>query len=106
MLIITTKIMACNIDADCGVNSKCSNHLCHHQQQQQSQKPVVVLMVPGQPQQHQCQRHMDCFRFGLYFECHTKKHRCVKSDHKICASDEACKKNLIHRRCIRDRCSI
>ncbi|KAJ6224266.1 hypothetical protein RDWZM_002811 [Blomia tropicalis] len=82
-IILASTAIACNYDSDCGPNGRCVNNLC-------------LVSV-------ECNRNLDCLNHGLYFEC--DHGRCVTSKHKICRSDDDCKKNLIHKRCIHDRCS-
>lgn len=81
----------------------------------QSVPGTPVGVIPGQPiggivpgtgipLNGGCARTIDCLAHGIYFEC--KKNKCVKSDHKICRSDDDCRKNLLNKRCVNNRCSI
>ena len=77
-------IASCRYDSDCGPSARCSES--------------GVCMVPAE-----CQRHRDCLHKGLYFECENL--HCIVSSHKICRSDDDCKKNWINKKCINDRCT-
>lgn len=46
----------------------------------------------------ECVKDVDCVKRGIYFKCENAK--CVESDHKICQSNDDCKKNLLHKVCI------
>jgi hypothetical protein len=46
----------------------------------------------------ECVKDVDCVKRGIYFKCQNAK--CVESDHKICQSNDDCKKNLLHKVCI------
>ena len=74
---------ACVYDSECGATGRCVNSLC--------------LQVA------ECTRHLDCIGRGLYYEC-TNQH-CVTSSHKICRSNDDCKKNVLHKKCVSDRCT-
>jgi len=51
-----------------------------------------------------CMRDIDCLSRGVYLKC--SNGNCVKSDHKLCVSDDDCKENTLHTRCIANQCSI
>ena len=77
-------VFACIYDSECGANGRCVNNQCL--------------------QTAECTRHLDCLKLGLYYECDSHN-RCVKSTHKICRSNEDCKKNVLHKTCKADRCT-
>lgn len=73
----------CRWNSDCGSMGYCNHGKCYYSQ---------------------CHRTLDCLSFGLYFKC--SNGRCLKSKHKICRTDNDCRKNLLHRHCIGNRCRI
>lgn len=85
VLIMAMHCTACRYDSDCGQMGRCdTNGRC------------VQTHI-------ECQRNLDCLGRGLYFECTNLL--CQPSKHKICRGDDECKNNLLHKKCINDRCS-
>ena len=71
----------CRYDSDCGGFKRCVGGYC-------------------QTNSDECFKTIDCRYKGLYLKC--KGRRCVKSDHKICLTDQDCKKNVLNRKCKED----
>ena len=72
----------CVYNSECGKNSRCRGGVCV---------------------KDECLVTTDCLGKGLYFRCENS--RCVTSKHKICRSDADCKKNFLHKKCIKNNCS-
>ncbi|KAH9408892.1 hypothetical protein TYRP_011164 [Tyrophagus putrescentiae] len=83
LVLVAASAFACHFDSECGPTGRCVNALCL--------------------QTVECTRNLDCLRRGLYFEC--SNGHCITSKHKICRSNDDCKKNILHRSCINDRCT-
>ena len=84
VVVVQNTAGTCTYDAQCGLNSRCVSGTCL--------------------QTAECTRNLDCLSRGLYFECNSKN-KCVQSEHKICRSNDDCKKNWLNRKCVNDRCS-
>jgi hypothetical protein len=50
----------------------------------------------------ECTKDVDYLKIGIYYKC--KKSKCERSDHKICLTDDDCKKNFFHRKCKNNHC--
>lgn len=83
MVITSTFIScACVYNNECGHNGRCLGGVCVNEE---------------------CRANIDCIGRGLYFKCRNGK--CEKSSHKICRSNDDCKKNLLNTKCVEYRCS-
>jgi len=77
---------ACVYDSECTINgvvNRCTNGQC-----------VVTA---------ECTKDVDCITRGIYFQCTNAK--CVASDHKICLTNDDCKKNLLNTKCVNNHCT-
>ncbi|XP_054154702.1 low-density lipoprotein receptor-related protein 1-like [Oppia nitens] len=85
----------CTVDAECTINGivyRCQNGQCALTNWSSSSGPI-----------RECYDDINCYTRGIYYKC--RDNRCVPADHKLCLSDNDCKKNWLNRRCLANHCS-
>jgi len=87
VVIMIDMSTSCVFDSECTINgivNRCVNGQC---------------MIVGE-----CHKDIDCRSRGIYWKCENAK--CVSSDRKTCISNDDCKKNKLHKRCVKNHCQI
>ncbi len=65
---------------------------------------IVIEIARHDIKAGECAIDVDCYKRGIYFKC--VKAKCEKSDHKICLTDNDCKKNFFHKKCRNNHCHL